>query len=365
MTKLPETMHAVQLMGHGGIDTLVYRDDVPTPQPAPGQVVVNVTAAGVNNTDINTRIGWYSKSITGDTNTGGAEGFDEVDADDASWSGQPLVFPRIQGADCTGIIAAVGEGVDPSRIGERVIVRTMMQDPATEEPYFCWTLGSECDGAFAQFTAVPAAEAMPINCDWTDVELASVPCAYSTAENMLHRIGLGAERVLITGASGGVGSAAVQLAKCRGAEVIAMAGASKKDAILELGADQVINRDDDVVQALGADSIDVVVDLVGGMKWPALLDVLKRGGRYITAGAIAGPIVDLDLRTLYLKDLTLKGSTWQDREAFENLIHLIEQNKIKPMIAATFPLHEIGKAQEMFLDKGFVGKIVLTVPERS
>ena len=92
----------------------------------------------------------------------------------------------------------------------------MMQDPATEEPYFCWTLGSECDGAFAQFTAVPAAEAMPINCDWTDVELASVkPCAYSTAENMLHRIGLGAERVLITGASGGVGSAAVQLAKCR------------------------------------------------------------------------------------------------------------------------------------------------------
>ena len=144
-----------------------------------------------------------------------------------------------------------------------------------------------------------------------------------------------------------------------------MAGASKKDAILELGADQVINRDEDVVQALGADSIDVVVDLVGGMKWPALLDVLKRGGRYITAGAIAGPIVDLDLRTLYLKDLTLKGSTWQDREAFENLIHLIEQNKIKPMIAATFPLHEIGKAQEMFLDKGFVGKIVLTVPERS
>ena len=365
MASLPSTMHAVHLIGHGGIEKLVYRDDVPVPQPGPGQVVIQNKAAGVNNTDINTRIGWYSKSITGDTNQGGAEGFDEVDADDASWSGQPLIFPRIQGADCTGVIAAVGKGVDPSRIGERVLVRTMMQDPADNRRYFCWTLGSECDGAFAQFTAVPAAEAFAINCNWSDVELASIPCAYSTAENMLHRIGLGAERVLITGASGGVGSAAVQLAKCRGAEVIAVAGAAKTEAMKAIGADQVIGRDDDVLAVLGSDSIDVVVDLVGGMAWPTLLDVMARGGRYITAGAIAGPIVDLDLRTLYLKDLTLKGSTWQDIAAFENLIALIETNRIKPLIAATFPLSEIGKAQDMFLAKGFVGKIVLTIPEPS
>ena len=363
MTNLPQTMHAVHLTGHGGIDQLVYRNDVPTPEPKPGQVIINVRAAGVNNTDINTRIGWYSKSITGDTNEGGADGFDEVDADDASWSGQPLVFPRIQGADCAGVIVAVGEGVDPERIGERVLVRTMMQDPDNDSRYFCWTLGSECDGGFAQFTSVPAKEAFVINSDWSDVELASIPCAYSTAENMLHRIGLGAERVLITGASGGVGSAAVQLAKCRGAEVIAMAGVSKIDAIKAIGADQVIARDADLLEALGADAIDVVVDLVGGINWPQLLDVMRRGGRYITAGAIAGPIVDLDLRTLYLKDLTLKGSTWQDVEAFTNLISLIENNQIAPLIAATFPLHEIGKAQEMFLDKGFVGKIVLTIPE--
>ena len=363
MTNLPQTMHAVHLTGHGGIDQLVYRDDVPTPEPKPGRVIINVRAAGVNNTDINTRIGWYSKSITGDTNEGGADGFDEVDADDASWSGQPLVFPRIQGADCTGVIVAVGEGVDPARIGERVLVRTMMQDPDNDSRYFCWTLGSECDGGFAQFTSVPAKEAFVINSDWSDVELASIPCAYSTAENMLHRIGLGAERVLITGASGGVGSAAVQLAKCRGAEVIAMAGASKIDAIKAIGADQVIARDADLLEVLGADAVDVVVDLVGGINWPQLLDVMRRGGRYITSGAIAGPIVDLDLRTLYLKDLTLKGSTWQDVEALTNLISLIENNQIAPLIAATFPLHEIGKAQEMFLDKGFVGKIVLTIPE--
>ena len=113
---------------------------------------------------------------------------------------------------------------------------------------------------------------------------------------------------------------------------------------------------------LGSDAVDVVVDLVGGIKWPVLLDVMRRGGRYITAGAIAGPIVDLDLRTLYLKDLTLKG-TWQDVEAFTNLISYIENNQISPLIAVTFALHDIGKAQEMFLEKGFVGKIVLTVPE--
>ena len=278
-----------------------------------------------------------------------------------------MVFPRIQGADCTGIIAAVGDGVDAGRIGERVLVRTMMQDPDNDARYHCWTLGSECDGAFAQFTSVPAHEAFAINSDWSDVELASIPCAYSTAENMLHRIGLGAERVLITGASGGVGSAAVQLAKCRGAEVIAIAGTSKTgtskiEAIKKIGADQVITRDADLLASLGPSSIDVVVDLVGGTNWPVLLDVMRRGGRYITAGAIAGPIVDLDLRSLYLKDLTLKGSTWQDIEPFENLISYIENNQITPLIAATFPLHEIGKAQEMFLEKGFVGKIVLTVP---
>lgn len=363
MTYLPDTMCAVHLTGHGGIEKLVFREDVPTPKPAPGQVLVNVTAAGVNNTDINTRIGWYSKSITGDTNQGGADGFAAVDTEDASWSGQPLIFPRIQGADCTGFIMAVGEGVNPARIGERVIVRTMMQSPTDDSPYQCWTLGSECDGAFAQFTAVPASEAFAIKCEWSDVELASIPCAYSTAENMLRRIGLGAERVLITGASGGVGSAAVQLARCRGAEIVAIAGASKADALKSLGADTVIARNEDVVAVLGADSVDVVVDLVGGMKWPALLDILKRGGRYITAGAIAGPLVELDLRTLYLKDLTLKGSTWQQAAAFENLISLIENNKIKPLIAATFPLQDIGKAQEMFLEKAFVGKIVLTIPK--
>ena len=361
--QIPTHMHAVHLTGHGGIEKLVYKTDVPVPQIADDEVLIRVRAAGVNNTDINTRIGWYSKSVTEDTNSGGADGIEDVNADDASWSGEPLVFPRIQGADVCGEIVAVGKDVDPKRIGERVLVRTMMQDPKNSDRFYCWTMGSECDGGFAQYNKSRASEVFAIDSDWSDVELASIPCAYSTAENMLHRVGLGAERVLITGASGGVGAAAVQLAKRRGAEVIAQAGASKAEAVMAAGASRVIDRNDNPAEVLGTEAVDVVVDLVAGPAWPNLLDVMKRGGRYITAGAIAGPIVELDVRTLYLKDLTLMGSTFQDKVCFENLINYIEKGEIKPMVAATFPLEEIGKAQEMFLEKKFVGKIVLTIPE--
>jgi len=324
--------------------------------------LIKVAAAGINNTDINTRIGWYSKKVDGDTNSGGATGFDEVDADDASWSGVPLSFPRIQGADCCGVIVAVGEAVDSSRVGERVIVRNMLRSYVDYRPYECWTFGSECDGAFAQYTKAPARETHAVDCDWSDAQLASIPCAYSTAENMLHRANVGAERVLVTGASGGVGSAAVQLAKRRGAHVTALAGTSKIEEVRALGADEVVDRNADLVATIGSNSIDVVVDLVAGEGWPALLEVLSRGGRYATAGAIAGPLVELDVRTLYLKDLTLIGCTFQDDVVFSNLVGYIERNEIRPLVAATFPLHEIERAQQRFLEKNFTGKLVLIPP---
>ncbi len=307
---IPETMHAVQLTGHGGIEMLDYRSDVPVPMPGRGEVLIRVAAAGVNNTDINTRIGWYSKAVTEDTNTGGASGFETVDDDDASWSGTPLTFPRIQGADVCGYVAAVGDEVDPARIGERVIVRNMLRTYVDYRPFECWTIGSECDGGFAQFCVAPSRETHAVSCDWEDVELAAIPCAYSTAEGMLHRASVGAETVLVTGASGGVGSAAVQLAKRRCAHVIAMCSPTKAEAVRALGADRVLDRNADLVAELGEGSIDVVVDLVAGPQWPSLLDVLRRGGRYATAGAIAGPICEIDVRTLYLKDLTLFGCTF-------------------------------------------------------
>ncbi len=360
---IPETMHAVQLTGHGGIEMLDYRSDVPVPAPGRGEVLIRVAAAGVNNTDINTRIGWYSKAVTEDTNTGGASGFETVDDDDASWSGTPLTFPRIQGADVCGYVAAVGDEVDPARIGERVIVRNMLRTYVDYRPFECWTIGSECDGGFAQFCVAPSRETHAVSCDWEDVELAAIPCAYSTAEGMLHRASVGAETVLVTGASGGVGSAAVQLAKRRGAHVIAMCSPTKAEAVRALGADRVLDRNADLVAELGEGSIGVVVDLVAGPQWPSLLDVLRRGGRYATAGAIAGPICEIDVRTLYLKDLTLLGCTFQEDIVFENLVKYIEAGEIRPLVAKTYPLSEIATAQEEFLTKTHTGQLVLIPPQ--
>ncbi|MEM7226935.1 MAG: alcohol dehydrogenase family protein [Pseudomonadota bacterium] len=360
---IPATMTAVVLTGHGGLDKLELRTDVATPAPGPGEVLIRVAAAGINNTDINTRTAWYSKAVRGETNEGGAEGFDQAADDDGSWSGTALTFPRIQGADCCGRIVAVGEGVDAGRVGERVLVRNMLRSYVDYRPFECWTFGSECDGGFAQYAKAPARETYRVECDWSDSELASIPCAYSTAEGMLHRASVGAERVLVTGASGGVGSAAVQLAKRRGAHVTALASAAKTDEVRALGADQVVDRNADLSAVLGPDSIDVAIDLVAGPGWPRLLEVLTRGGRYATAGAIAGPIVELDVRTLYLKDLSFFGCTFQDDVVFENLIGYIERGEIRPLVAKTYPLSEIRQAQEDFLAKGFVGKLVLLPPE--
>lgn len=357
-----QTMQGVYLTGHGGFDKLSYRTDIPMPQPGHDEVLIRVGAAGINNTDINTRIGWYSKSVTGDTNSGGAGGLNEAASDDAGWAGEALKFPRIQGADCCGEIVATGEGVDPGRIGQRVLVRTMQSYATEKDPVACITLGSERDGGFAQFMVADSRHALAINSDWTDVELASIPCAYSTAEGLLHRAHVGSETVLITGASGGVGSAAIQLAKRRGARVIAVSGAAKADEVRAVGADQVIERGADYLVELGPDSVDVVVDLVAGPQWPSLLDVLRRGGRYATAGAIAGPIVELDVRTLYLKDLTFFGCTYQEDAVFENLIGYIERNEIRPLVAKSYPLEEIVQAQEDFLSKAHTGKLVLVPP---
>ncbi len=359
----PSHMKGVHLIGHGGLDKLVYRTDIPTPQPKAGEVLLKVLAAGVNNTDINTRIGWYSKQVTGDTNSGADEGYDQLDASSATWSGSSLKLPIVQGADICGEVIAVGLGVNSERIGERVIVRSMQQSVNSTSDFDCITVGSELNGGFAQYTCALSVEAYAVNTSWSDVELASIPCAYSTAENMLHRAGLKAgERVLITGASGGVGSAAVQLAKRRGAYVIAVAGSAKHDDVKALGADILVARGADLVAAIGTDSVDLVVDLIAGPGWPQLLEVLRRGGRYATAGAIAGPMVELDIRTLYLKDLTFFGCTYQEQVVFDNLVSYIEADEIRPVVAKTYPLEHIHQAQTDFLKKGFTGKLVL-IPE--
>ncbi|WP_296899217.1 zinc-binding dehydrogenase [Thiohalocapsa sp.] len=167
--------------------------------------------------------------------------------------------------------------------------------------------------------------------------------------------------VLIRVGAGGVGSAAVQLARLRGAEVIAVTRPAKADALRALGVVRTLSRDDAPAAVLGAGSVDVVVDLVGDDGFPALLDVLRPGGRYATSGAIAGPLVTLDLRTLYLKDLTLLGCTALDAGVFPAVVGYIADGRLRPLVAATFPLRQIALAQTAFLEKRHVGKLVLRV----
>jgi NADPH:quinone reductase-like Zn-dependent oxidoreductase len=225
-----------------------------------------------------------------------------------------------------------------------------------------WYFGSECDGGFSEYTVVASRHAYRIESALSDAELASFPCSYSTAENLLTRSKVGSsDRVLVTGASGGVGSAAVQLAKARGAQVIAVTSPTKSEALLRLGAERTLAREDSVVEKLGRDSIDVVVDLVAGPQWAEFLDALRPGGRYTVAGAIGGPFVELDIRTLYLKDLSLFGCTVLEPEVFSNLIDHIERGSISPLVAETFPLEQIADAQTTFMSKKHIGKIVLTL----
>ncbi|MEZ9348728.1 alcohol dehydrogenase family protein [Vibrio splendidus] len=347
--EVPKTMKGAEMLGHGGAEMLGYREDIAVPQIEPNEVLIKVMAAGVNNTDINTRIGWYSKSD---------------DSDDASWSGEALKFPRIQGADVCGFIVAVGNEVSAERIGERVLIEPCLTEVYGRDLPQPWYFGSECDGGFAEYTKVAAKHAYAVNSTMSDVELASFPCSYSTAENMLTRANVAeADRVLISGASGGVGSAAIQLAKARGAYVVAITSPSKNQQLLELGADEVIARDADLVNALGESSVNVVIDLVAGDKWPEFLGVLKPHGRYAVSGAIGGAMVELDVRTLYLKDLSFFGCTVLEPQVFQNLVNRIEKQQIGAIVAESYPLADIHKAQDEFLKKKHVGKLVLEVAQ--
>ena len=355
------TMKAVVTTGNGGYDKLEYRQ-VPVPTLAPGEVLLQVLAAGVNNTEINTRLGWYSSAVTTGTEDAAAAEEEKAKAKaDGGWS-EATSFPFIQGTDCCGRVVAVAPGEDESTIGSRVLVRPCMRRSGFGSMENIW-MASDFDGAFAQFVKVPAREAFVVDCDWSDIELGTIPCAYGTAENMVHRATVcDGAHVLVTGASGGVGSAVVQLVKRRGAIVTAIAGKAKMEQVRSIGSDRVVARGDDIVVSLGENSVDVVVDNVAGPAFGGLLKVLKRGGRYVSSGAIGGPLVTLDVRTFYLKDLTLIGCTAWDEPVFPNLISYIERGELRPLVAKTFPLERIADAQREFLEKKHFGNFALIPP---
>lgn len=353
------TMKAIVTMGNGGYNQLVYCD-VARPLPGPTEVLVQVRAAGMNNTEINTRLGWYSSSVK--TGTADAAQAAPTQKADGGWNAA-TPFPFIQGTDCCGIVAEVGDAANRHLLGQRVLVRACMRPDGFSSPENIW-MASDFDGAFAQFVKVPADEVFPVTCDWSDAELATIPCAYGTAENMIHRAGIRqGMRVLVAGASGGVGSAAVQLAKRRGAQVIGITTTAKMNDVRAVGADEVIDRGTNPVEALGKGSVDVVIDNVAGSSFGAMLDVLRRGGKYVSSGAIGGPVVELDMRVFYLKDLTLIGCTGWDEPVFPNLISYIERGEIRPLLAKTYPLEQIATAQQEFLQKSHVGNFVLIPPQ--
>ena len=364
---IPETMRAFVLHGHGGLDQLHYHEDWPTPHPGPGEVLIRVGACGLNNTDINTRSGWYSDTVTdGITVEGGASGFTDIKPEQGSWGGQSIRFPRIQGADAAGEIVAVGTGVDEARMGERVITDGWILPAgdwfdARKVSYF----GSECDGGYAEYATIPSINAIRVQSALTDAELATFPCSLSTAENLIARTGLRpGEVVAIAGASGGVGSYAIQLCRLRGVRVIAIANPAKTDALLDLGASAVVDRNspdlEGEIRAAAAGPLQVALDVVGAGQTPALLKALAHGGRYSSSGAIAGPMIDFDLRWLIYKDLQMTGSTLVPPGTMERMARLIDEGKLRPMLAKTFPLAGLREAQTAFMSKQHTGNIVVT-----
>jgi NADPH:quinone reductase-like Zn-dependent oxidoreductase len=342
-----QTMHAVLLTGFGGPEKLVYRTDIPVPVPGVDEVLIRVGACGVNNTDVWTREGAY--------------GADEQ----SGWQGGSFQFPRIQGADSVGQIVETGDGVSKARVGERVMVNPTIYPDGEGGLFNATYLGSERDGGFAQYVRVPSQNAHAIDSPLTDAELATFMTSYLTAEHMLNRAEVKAgETVLITGASGGVGSALVQLARIRGAQVVAVIGNGKQGQLAAFGVAGILFRGEgDYATALqqqtGRCTVDVVADIVAGDSVASLLDLLRVGGRYVAAGAIAGAQVTLDWRKLYLKHLTLLGSTMGTQEESRQIVAYVASRLLKPLLSATYPLNQLAQAQMDFKRKTHFGKLAM------
>lgn len=335
-------MTAAVTMRHGGPEVIEIRTDWPTPQPAADQVRVKVTAAALNNTDIWSREGAYGSAADPDAIAG--------------WKGAPLEFPLIQGIDVAGVVESVGDRVDPSWVGRRVLV-----DPTVTYAgdFPVDLIGSEVDGGFAQFHVCSIHQAHDVSdSPLTDAQLACLPTAYGTALGMISRAECSAgERVVVTGSSGGVGSAAIELLADRGCHVIARTSRSKAAAVESLGASEISVRDVDPIFTMG--EVDAVIDVVGGDEFGELLDRLRDGGRLATAGAIAGPVVSFDIRRLYLRQRRLIGSTMFTRDHFAELARIAVAGGVRPHVAEVFPLDQLPEAQRRFGAKDFFGKLVV------
>ncbi|MEV4966212.1 zinc-binding dehydrogenase [Streptomyces sp. NPDC024062] len=345
---VPETMRAVRIAEHGGPEVL-RPAEVAVPVPRTGEVLVRAAAVALNNTDLWTREGAYGRPGAPEALSG--------------WRG-PIGFPRIQGADVAGRVVAVGADVDADLVGLRVVVDPAVYDTEGPDANPVGLMGSERDGGYAEYVTAPAERVHDVTASpLTDDQLATLPTAYGTALGMIERGRLRkGETVLVSGASGGVGVALVQLARARGARVLAISSGSKIDAVREAGAHDVVDRAGDVagqVRAAAPDGIDVGLDVVAGDLVGEGLPLLREGGRWVVAGALGGYDVTFDVRRLYLHNAQVIGSAMHTATHFGLLMDLAREGSVRPLVAATFPLDRAAEAQEELARRRHVGKIVM------
>jgi NADPH:quinone reductase-like Zn-dependent oxidoreductase len=341
-------MRAVRITRHGGPEVLEPAQ-VAVPAPQAGEVLVQVGAVALNNTDLWTREGAYGRP--GDP--GAVSG----------WRG-PVDFPRIQGADVAGRVVAVGAGVAENLVGRRVVVDPAIYDSDGPDANPVGLMGSERDGGYAEFVTAPVERAHDVTeSPLTDDQLATLPTAYGTALGMIERGRLRkGDTALVSGASGGVGLALVQLARARGARVIAVSSGPKIDAVRAAGAHEVVDRAGDLgeqIRAAAPEGIDVALDVVAGELVGEGLPLLREGGRWVIAGALGGHDVTFDVRRLYLHNAQVIGSAMHTPTHFGLLMDMARRAEIRPVVAAVFPLEQAARAQEELSRREHVGKIVM------
>ena len=339
-------MRAALFSEHGGPEVINF-SETDKPEPGQGQVRIAVRAASLNHLDI-----WVRRGLPFE-----------------------IPLPHIGGSDVAGIVDAIGPGVKGVSLGTRVVADPSInygwysdlgRGPSIKDPSYN-VLGEHIKGSFAEFCLIPADNLLEIPDEFPFELAAAAGLVFVTAWHALLERGQlqPGEAVLVTGGSGGVATAAIQIAKLMGARVYAVtSGSDNSKRVKELGADFVYDRhEQDFSKEVWRDTektgVDLIVDSVGEAMWNSCLRSLRVGGRLVTYGATAGPKVESDVRLIFWKQLSILGSTMGPPEAFRRVMNLVFEGKLKPVIHSVMPLSAAQRAHELLESGGVFGKLVL------